>query len=261
MKFEVTDGGDFNHGPSRPGGVHAPSVFPDGNGGLIVIFNMNDAYPTEGWNQLMSLPRRLTLAPNDPWDPIRQEPAGDYASLRGKHESVRNLNLPANEDVVLENISGNTMEIIAEIDPKSSPAIELELLRSPGGEEKTRIIIQPEKGYSPRTFGLNDMRARRAVGEVMYDTVVTLDNTRSSILPQAESRPMEMDGFKRGKGQPLNLHIFIDRSVVEVFVNGKACVAARVYPGRKDSLGVALRSQGGEAKLTALDAWQMGSIY
>ncbi|MBC9867545.1 MAG: glycosyl hydrolase family 32 domain protein [Opitutae bacterium] len=261
MKFEVTDGGDFNHGPSRPGGVHAPSVFPDGNGGLIVIFNMNDAYPTEGWNQLMSLPRRLTLAPNDPWDPIRQEPAGDYASLRGKHESVRNLNLPANEDVVLENISGNTMEIIAEIDPKSSPAIELELLRSPGGEEKTRIIIQLEKGYSPRTFGLNDMRARRAVGEVMYDTVVTLDNTRSSILPQAESRPMEMDGFKRGKGQPLNLHIFIDRSVVEVFVNGKACVAARVYPGRKDSLGVALRSQGGEAILTALDAWQMGSIY
>jgi beta-fructofuranosidase len=201
------------------------------------------------------------LAPDDIWDPIRQEPAGDYASLRGDHERVKNLSLPANEDVVLKTISGNTMEMIAEIDPNSAQTIELELLRSPGGEEKTRIIIQPEKGYSPRTFGLDDMRARRAAGEVMHDTVVTLDNTRSSILPKAASRPPEMDSFKRGKGEPLKLHIFIDRSVVEVFLNGKACVAARTYPGREDSLGVALRAQGADAKLVSLDAWQMGTIY
>ena len=153
------------------------------------------------------------------------------------------------------------MELIAEIDPKSAQSIELELLRSSGGEEKTRIIIQPEKGYSPRTFGRDEQRARRAAKEVMYDTVVTLDNTRSSILPQAASRPAEMDSFKRGKGEPIKLHIFIDRSVVEVFINGKACVAARVYPGRDDSVGVALRAQGSDAELTSLDAWQMGTIY
>lgn len=261
MKFKVTDGGDFNHGPSAPGGVHAPSVFPDGKGGLITVFNMNPGYPSKAWNQLMSLPWRITSEPDDIWDPIRQEPAGDYASLRGDHERVKNLSLPANEDVVLKTISGNTMELIAEIDPKSAQTIELELLRSPEGEEKTRIIIQPEKGYSPRIFGLDDMRARRAAGEVMYDTVVTLDNTRSSIFPKAASRPPEMDSFKRGKGEPLKLHIFIDRSVVEVFVNRKACLAARTYPGREDSLGVSLRAQGADAKLVLLDAWQMGTIY
>jgi len=222
---------------------------------------MNPGYPSKGWNQLMSLPRRITLAPDDRFDPIRQEPAGDYASLRGKRSRVKNVALPANEDVVLETISGNTMEIIAEIDPKSAQTIELELLRSPGGEEKTRIIIQPEKGYSPRIYGLDDMRARKAAKEVMNETVVTLDNTRSSILSQAASRPPEVDRFKRGKSETLKLHIFIDRSVVEVFVNGKACVAARVYPGRKDSLGVSLRAQGNGAKLLVLDAWQMKSIY
>ena len=261
LKFKVTDGGEFNHGASGPGGVHAPSVFPDGKGGLITIFNMNPGYPSKGWNQLMSLPRRITLAPDDRWDPIRQEPAGDYASLRGKHDSVKKVKLPANEDIVLKPISGNTMELQAEIDPKSAQTIELELLRSPGGEEKTRIIIQPEKGYSPRTYGLDDMRARRAAREVMYDTVVTLDNTRSSILPGAQSRPPEVDSFKRGKRETLKLHIFIDRSVVEVFVNGKACVAARVYPGREDSVGVAIRAQGSDAILNSLDAWQMGTIY
>jgi beta-fructofuranosidase len=63
------------------------------------------------------------------------------------------------------------------------------------------------------------------------------------------------------KQEPLKLHVFIDKSVVEVFVNGKQCVAVRVYPGREDSLGVSLRAQGSGAKLKTLDAWKMKSIY
>ncbi len=43
-------------------------------------------------------------------------------------------------------------------------------------------------------------------------------------------------------GQPTGEHLH--KSVVEVFVNGRQCVAARVYPGRADSLGVSLRAQG-----------------
>ena len=46
-----------------------------------------------------------------------------------------------------------------------------------------------------------------------------------------------------------------------VFVNGNQCVALRVYPEREDSLGVSFRSQGRDAKLTSLDAWQMDNIY
>jgi len=53
----------------------------------------------------------------------------------------------------------------------------------------------------------------------------------------------------------------VDKSVVEVFVNGKQCVAVRVYPGRSDSLGVSLRSQGKDAVLKQMDVWQMGTIY
>ena len=40
-KFVVTAHGDFNFGAFGPGGVHAPSATPDGEGGVIVIFNMN----------------------------------------------------------------------------------------------------------------------------------------------------------------------------------------------------------------------------
>jgi beta-fructofuranosidase len=63
-KFIATFGGTFNHRVVSPGGVHAPSAYPDNTGGIIVMFNMNQAIPTDktdGWNQIMTLPRRLTL--------------------------------------------------------------------------------------------------------------------------------------------------------------------------------------------------------
>lgn len=61
--------------------------------------------------------------------------------------------------------------------------------------------------------------------------------------------------------EPLNLRVFIDRSIVEVFVKRRQCAAVRVYPGRADSVGVSLRAQGADARLRSLDVWQMETIY
>ena len=104
-KFVVTAGAKHNFGAASPAGVHAPSATPDvGKGGLIVIYNMNPAKPTQGWNQIMTLPRRLTLLDRDE---LGIEPAGDIESLRYAHQCVNAMTLPANEEVVLNNIAGN----------------------------------------------------------------------------------------------------------------------------------------------------------
>ena len=66
--------------------------------------------------------------------------------------------------------------------------------------------------------------------------------------------------MERGAG-PLKLRVFVDRSVVEVFVKGKLYLAMRVYPSRQDSVGVSLRAQGQDAVLKRLDAWQMQAIW
>jgi len=254
-KLVVTDGGNFNHGPYGPGGVHAPSAMPDGQGGLIAIFNMNPAKPTTNWNQIMTLPMHLTLAPPDEVDPLHIEPAGDIESLRGKHQHVEAMTLPANEEVVIENVKGNALEIVAEIDAKGSPLIEMNVLRSPGAEEFTRISILPERGYRHREYGRTHPKARQ------FSSVITIDNSRSSILPDVRSRVPETAQFMLHKDEPLRLRVFIDRSVVEVFANGRQYTALRVYPGREDSLGVSLRAQGRDALLKSLDAWQMKGIH
>ena len=246
-KLVVAAHGKFNHGAVGPGGVHAPSATPDDKGGLIAIFNMNPAKATKGWNQIMTLPRRLTLAGRDR---LGIEPTGAIESLRGAHRRIEHLKLPANQDVILDGIRGNALEIAATIDPAGASTVELDVLRSPDREEFTRIAFYRDRGY--RLRGPKPERTLSAV---------TLDSSHASTLPDARARLPETAQFLLDPGEALEVRVFIDRSVVEVFVNGRQCVAARVYPGRDDSVGVSLRAQGRDATLRSLDAWQMRSAY
>jgi len=191
-------------------------------------------------------------------DELGQEPAGDIESLRTSHVELGPMTLPANREVVFEGVSGNAMEIDVEIDPKYARMIQINVLRSPGEEEFTRITFYKQRGYRDwqRYDGWEGKKVWAATA-----SIITLDNARSSTLPDAGSRPPESAPFHLDPGEPLRLRIFIDKSIVEVFANGRQCVAARVYPGRDDSLGVSLRSQGQDAVLRSLDAYQMRSIY
>ena len=269
-KFVVTSAGLFNFGASTPSGVHAPSATPDGEGGVIIIHNMNPGYPSEGWNQIMSLPRRVTLGEYE--DELRIEPAGDVESLRGEHTSLGETVLPANEELVLKGVSGNAMELVLEIDAKESPMVELNVLRSPNREEYTRISFFKDRGFRmhrdlPKSGALlasgapavPKFGAPRKVP--VMQSIVSLDTSYSSTLPGALSRPPETAPIVLEDDEPLRLRVFVDKSIVEMFVNDQQCVAARVYPGRDDSVGVSLRAQGSDAVLKSLDAWQMSNIY
>ncbi|MDE0503679.1 MAG: GH32 C-terminal domain-containing protein, partial [Candidatus Poribacteria bacterium] len=97
-------------------------------------------------------------------------------------------------------------------------------------------------------------------GDGQY-SMITVDMSYSSTLPDARPRPPETAPVSIGKEERLKLRVFVDRSVVEVFVNGKQCVAVRVYPGREDSTGVSIRAQNQDMTLSSLDAWQMKNIY
>lgn len=248
QKFNVTAHGKLNHGPVAPGGVHAPSAAPDGKGGVVAIFNMNSGKSTKGWNGIMTLPMRLSLRGKEELD---IEPAGDVESLRGSHQRITQKRLPPNEETLLPEIRGNMFEINAEIDPASSQMVELLVLRSPEREEYTRIALYPKRGY--RSLPWNPGKIPGAV--------VVLDNGCSSALPDVRSRMPETAQLFMAEKETFKLRIFIDRSSVELFVNGKQYLACMVFPGLADSTGVSLRAQGGEAMLKSLDIWQMNDIY
>lgn len=269
-KFIVTAGGKYNFGSSTPSGVHAPSATPDGKGNVIIIFNMNPGKPTGEWNQIFTLPRKLSLIGKNE---IGQEPAGDIESLRGEYQKVEAMKLPANKEIVYKNIRGNAMEIDLEIDPKDAPVIELNVLRSPGMEERTQITFFRERGMSggrdyrfgeiARIQGVMSSQAVPAAPSVqpVRESLLSIESSFSSLLPDVRPRGPETGSFVLKRDETLKLRIFVDKSVLEVFANGKQCVAVRVYPSRDDSNGFSIRSHGQESELKSLESWQMKSIY
>ncbi len=257
-KFMVTNHGKFNFGAWGPSGVHAPSATPDGKGGVIIIFNMNPGKPTGTWDQIMTLPRRLTLTGKED---LGIEPAGDTESLRFNPQSVKNMKLPANKEIVLNNIKGNTMELNVEIDPKMSPMIELNVLRSTNKEEFTRVVFFRGRGFNAIRQGTKDLQPAGTPQSNFNGSLISIETSYASLHPDVNPRAPETAPVYLDMNEPLKLRVFIDKSVVEVFVNGKQALAVRVYPSLSTSVGVSLRSQGQDIELKSLEAWQMKSIY
>jgi beta-fructofuranosidase len=243
LAFVPYERGRFNHGRVSPGGVHAPSACSDGKDGVVNILNINDGRHSDDWDQIMSVAQQLNLGSDSK---LRMRPVDAVASLRGGHVRLEDTLLPANQELILSKVAGNSLELDLEIDPQRARWVQLNVLRSPNAEEQTSITFY--------NFDRTISNWYHTPGEIC------LDATRSSTLSDVWIRPPERAVFERGT-EPLALRVLIDRSVVEVFVNQKLYMAMRVYPEREDSVGVSLRAQGQDAVLRRLEAWQMDTIY
>ncbi|WP_353197146.1 glycoside hydrolase family 32 protein [Parapedobacter defluvii] len=249
-KFIVTDGGNFNHGPVSNGGVHAPSAFPDGKGGVVCIFNTNSGRPINPGNftEMMTLPLHLSL---DDRGKLAISTAADMSLLRGERQHIPSTPLPANREIQLRGLEGSTKELNLTIDMKKSTFVEIDVLASPDKQEYTRIMFYKDGGYPNREY---------PGGKGRY-SAIAIDNSRSSISGEVRPRVTETANVWIEPGELLNLRIFIDKSIVEVFVNDKQYVALRAYPERDDSSNVTIRSNGNDAVLTSAEAWDLKTIY
>ena len=269
-KLIARDYGRFNFGASWPGGIHAPSATPDGKGGLIAIFNVNWGMPSPGWSeeerqirhfgcwegqQLMSLPRRLSLSASGD---VQVEPTGDIESLRGRHTQITDCTIKGNSETVFDQLAGNAIELSLEVETNGAPLIELDVLRSPDQQEYTRIAFYRDRSVKPLDPAVGAGTPPNNEGTY---SLVALDSSHASIQPQARSRPPEIAPVFLAPEENLKMWVFVDKSIVEVFVNDRQCLAVRVYPGRQDSVGVAMRAVGRDVRLVVLDAWEMKSIY
>jgi sucrose-6-phosphate hydrolase SacC (GH32 family) len=130
-------------------------------------------------------------------------------------------------------IRGDSLELMLEIDPHEAEEVAVILRRSPDGQERTRLV------YTPATQR------------------IWIDRTQSSLDPAGHT--VEHGGtLALADGESLELHVFIDRSIIEVFANGRACLTTRVYPTRDDALGVAVCGAG--AALLEGEGWVLGAL-
>ena len=239
-RFTPETHGRMNYGPWVVGSLHAPSATIDDSGRYLGIFNLHKGRDTDETDEMMTLPRHYWL---DSANTLLMSPVSEVESLRSDHSSVGTTEITANSEIVLDDIGGKSIELRATIDPSSAREVGLYVLRSPDGSERTRVSLYP-----------NDHRR--------FDTSsLQVDVSESSTRSDVWARSAEIGPLVLAQDEPLELRVFIDRSVIEVFANDRQCLTVRVYPGREDSRGVSLFARGGDARLISLDCWQMRSIW
>lgn len=69
------------------------------------------------------------------------------------------------------------------------------------------------------------------------------------------SGPLEFE-----RGELIRLHVFIERSILEVLANGRLCMTSRICPTRPDSTGIGLFAAGGPAALRSMEVWSVQPI-
>src|SRR5690606_12425562 len=63
--------------------------------------------------------------------------------------------------------------------------------------------------------------------------------------------------FELEEGDDLVLEIFVDRSILEVFVNRKVCIMQRVYPVLPNSKNIQVFSETGSLVFSDIRCWQI----
>ena len=241
-RFTPLHHGRFLSGEVLRGSIHAPCIYPDGNGGCYAVFNTKECREVDGRiGGIMTLPRLLTLQEDNT---LGIEPIDAVQTLRSSSTHIGSVSLPANEEVPLKEASGNAIEIEAQIDPLEARMVCINVLQSPGKEE-----------YTPICFYINTSGRRKNVAQVL------IDPTRSSLRKDVFARIPESLEVQLDEDNLINCRIFIDRSLIEVFINRTQCVTLMVHPSRKDSVGISLGAQGGNALVKNLSVYQMRSIW
>jgi beta-fructofuranosidase len=214
------------------GGVcyYAAKSFVDGDGRRILWGWLRERRDREaqiaaGWSGVMSLPQALTMLPGGR---LGIEPASEIEALRGQA-------LVDDAAPDLSGIHGDALEIEIEVEVAGDAVVELGVRCTPDGGEETTV----------RYDGATQM--------------IELDMTRSSVGTGLElevnSRPLAL-----AMGEALRLRVFVDRSAIEVYANGRECVVGRVYPTRSDAVGLRMRTSG-DATVNGLRVWRMPSIW
>ncbi|WHX47927.1 GH32 C-terminal domain-containing protein [Paenibacillus woosongensis] len=227
---ELIDVGDFH--------FTGPSGMVDPKTGRNIVFTIAQGDRTSeleyqsGWAHNAGLPLSVYLREDGR---LGIEPIQELESLRGaKRLSIRDKSL-AEANVLLRDVQGDMLEIQVELEPVRASQLGIKVRCTPDGEEETLLY-----------YDFNEAR-------------LLVDRTKTTLHPGEKCK-----GIQGGKlellGENLKLHIYLDRSMVEAYANGLKSLTTRVYPTRRDSLGLEIWGDG-ELIVKSMEVWDMQSIW
>lgn len=169
---------------------------------------------------------RVGIEPISELKSLRQE---EYISLEDK--SLKETN------EAIKHIKDDCIEIHLEINRGKANEVGIYLRKSENSEEETLLFYK-------------------------YDTKEILINRNKSTLNPHYEKGIQ-GGFVDIGDDNLKLHIFLDKSMIEVYTNNLKGLTSRVYPTKEDALGLSLWADNSIDTVTvkSLKLWKLKSAY
>lgn len=199
------------------------SNIPADDGRTLQIAWMKDGkFPDMPFNGQMSFPCELSLTKFNAGYKLVRKPVKEIAKLHGKRYQWERKNLiPGLNDNMLKKVSGDCLHIIADFDIKTSDS-----------------------------FGFMVRRNRKSEGsEILFNV------KRGTLSVMGSTVEIETPN------NALSLEILIDRSSIEVFVNGGQTVISNCFVPVEGANSIALFTNGGELGIEKLDIYKLNSVW
>jgi sucrose-6-phosphate hydrolase SacC (GH32 family) len=214
----------FNH-------LLSPTPIRNADGQIITMGIIPDEkHPKEcwktGWAHHYSLPRVLSIGAGGH---LVQNPYDGIDRWRDDVAQLPAIDLQEGTPNVLEHDAGVSLHLHVRFKRGESRSVSLLLRRAPDAQEQTEIRYQWDTG------------------------TLTLDRSRSSLDAHVKRDIQEATYFPP-REDSLQMDLFLDHSVLEVFVDNSAAFAAHVYPSliTSDSLAFACTGSGARAEEIAV---------
>lgn len=228
---QLMDFGDFH--------FTGPSAFTDPVTGRNIMFTIAQGQRTSqqdfdlGWAHNAGLPVELQLRPDGR---LGINPIAELQSLRG--EQLLNITTDtsfSDANAALASITGDTLEIELELARGSADNVGIKVRKSPNGEEETTLFYK----NSNKEFGVD--RTKTVAGENKGFQYGTVDIGSENV----------------------KMRIFLDKSMIEAYLNGLKSVTTRAYSTRSDAQGLQLWGNADTNTITVkkLKVWRMNSAY
>lgn len=223
MRFLVESEGIFDYSIGKKG-FYAPNTYLNDPKGRYIVMgclfegDRLNSPMKRGWAGMQSLPREVALEDGK----LRIRPAEECRRLRKEV-----LDVMGGEKRRME-ADGDQLEITLTYLPREDTVVEITVLATPDGEERTVLTLDHKKGQ---------IRLDRSRSTLYAD--VTTEDLSAPLLP-AE--------------QDVTVDVFVDHSAVEVYYNGGTTLSARVF-AKNEAAVCSAAAVSGQGRITG------GSIY
>lgn len=215
-----------------------PSGFidPKGRALIFTVVGGNGA----GWSGTCGFPSNIFLDENGK---LGVKPIEELNSLRVEQLYSAENKTFNQVNSELKEVKGNMLEIYVEMDSKDADKFGIKVLKDPSGQEESLFYYD----------SINKKLLKDNTKSQLRSPMSSMASTNTPVRPMNNARRStdQRDGLRNHfelNDETLKMHIYIDKALIQTYVNDRNTITTWAYPTLLDARGIEIFAEGGDEK-------------